>query len=35
MIQSKEEIEVVNNHYVAAMELPDMDCVKQAKNYES
>ena len=34
MIQNEEEIEVDNNHYVAAMELPVMDCIKQVKNDE-
>ena len=34
MVQYEEGIEVDNNHYVAAMELPNMDLVKQAENDE-
>ena len=34
MVQYEEGIEVDNNHYVAAMELLNMDLVKQAENYE-
>jgi hypothetical protein len=34
MVQYEEGIEVDNNHYVAAMELLNMDLVKQAENDE-
>ena len=35
MVQDKEGIEVDNNHYVDALDLPDMDCVRQITNDET